>query len=202
MKPLETIFRSDKKYAVVTALCFIYGGFLIASFALQAYSLFWRTEIAGFPTETNGFPFIDGSGASPNPSQDFNESAADRNIGLRRFQREPAAALLAPTPLSWLGGGLISIFAGFAIMSLTRKKEIKRIKHETASNLLLPDEKKIIDLLRKSNYESTQARIAKETGLSKVQVHRAVKRLEAKGALEKHEYGLTNKIILNKELFE
>jgi len=202
MKPLETIFRSEKKYAVLMALCFIYGGFLIASFALQAYSLFWRTEIAGFPTETNGFPFIEGGSAPQNPGQDFNEFAPDRNIGARRFQREPAAALLAPTPLSWLAGGLISVFAGFAIMGLTRKKEIKRIKHETASNLLLPDEKKVIDFLRRSNYESTQSKIAKETGLSKVQAHRVIKRLEAKGALEKHEYGLTNKIILKKELFE
>jgi len=35
-----------------------------------------------------------------------------------------------------------------------------------------------------------------------VQVHRAIKRLEAKGVLEKHDYGLTNKIILKKEFVE
>jgi len=56
--------------------------------------------------------------------------------------------------------------------------------------------------LRSSHYESTQSRLAKETGLGKVQVHRAIKRLEAKGLIEKHDYGLTNKILLKKELFE
>ena len=66
----------------------------------------------------------------------------------------------------------------------------------------MPDEKKIIDVLKASSFESTQSKIVRETGLSKVQAHRAIKRLESKGVLEKHDYGLTNKIILKKELFE
>ncbi|MFH1224496.1 MAG: MarR family transcriptional regulator [Candidatus Diapherotrites archaeon] len=115
---------------------------------------------------------------------------------------EPLALLLSPVSLYWLIGGLVSIFAGFAIWSLIREKEIKQIKLETANNLLLPDERKVIDALKGANYEMTQAKLAKETGLGKVQVHRAVKRLEAKGVLEKHGYGLTNKIILKREVFE
>ncbi|MFH1586999.1 MAG: MarR family transcriptional regulator, partial [Candidatus Diapherotrites archaeon] len=66
----------------------------------------------------------------------------------------------------------------------------------------LPDEKALIETLKKFNYELTQSQLTKESGLTKVQVHRAVKKLEDKGVLEKHDYGLTNKIILKKELIE
>ena len=71
-----------------------------------------------------------------------------------------------------------------------------------ASNLLLPEEKKIIDSLMQNNLEATQAKLAKDTGMSKVQTHRAIKKLEAKGILEKHSFGMTNKILLKKELLE
>ncbi|MCX6802339.1 MAG: MarR family transcriptional regulator [Candidatus Diapherotrites archaeon] len=199
MKPLETFLHSDKKYVAIMVLCFLYGGYSIISFALQSYTLIWRTEIIGFPFEGR---FDDGSrkpfDANQLRANDTNESSA----AIGQQPRDPLAGLLSPVSLSWLFGGLISILAGLSIWNLIRKREIKKIKQETANNLLLPDERKVIDALKKSDFEMAQAKLARETGLSKVQVHRAVKRLEAKGVLEKHSYGLTNKIILKKELFD
>jgi hypothetical protein len=202
MKPLETFLHSDRKYVAIMVLCFLYGGYSILSFALQAYTVVWRTELIGFPVEGQG---IGRRAEDFNHSDDANRMrATDANFAsaARAIPQEPLAGMLSPIALSWLFGGIISIFAGLSIWNLIRKREIKKIKQETANNLLLPDEKKVIDALKKSNFEMAQAKLAKETGLSKVQVHRTVKRLEAKGVLEKHSYGLTNKIILKKELFD
>jgi uncharacterized membrane protein len=101
-----------------------------------------------------------------------------------------------------IAAAFISILAGLSIWQITRVRELKKLKQETTDNLLLPDEKTIIHFLKENGFESTQSRLVKETGLSKVQVHRILSRLEAKGVLEKHKYGLTNKIVLKKELFE
>lgn len=196
MKPLETFLHSDKKYVAIMVFCFLYGGYSILSFALQAYTSVWRVELIGFPVAGQG---------NDRRIEDFNRfRPEDGNFAstARSFPQEPLAGILSPIALSWFFGGMISILAGLSIWNLIRKREIKKIKQETANNLLLPDEKKVIDALKKSDFEMAQAKLARETGLSKVQVHRAVKRLEAKGVLEKHNYGLTNKIILKKELFD
>ncbi|MEM0360698.1 MAG: winged helix-turn-helix transcriptional regulator [Candidatus Diapherotrites archaeon] len=195
MKRLETFFNSDKKYAVIMILCFIYGGYAILSFLLQAYTAFWRIELLGFPMQGQGSP----------RTEDFNrfrQPDSNRLSNQRFITQEPLAQIVSPLSLSWLLSGIISLLAGLSIWHLVRKKEIKKIKQETANNLLLPDERKIIETLKKSNFEMLQSRIAKETGLSKVQVHRAIKRLEAKGILEKHTYGLSNKIMLKREFFD
>ncbi|MDD5162654.1 MAG: hypothetical protein PHD95_00415 [Candidatus ainarchaeum sp.] len=195
MKQNETIFRAKKKYFAIMFLCFLFGGFSLISFILQAYTVFWRIELVGFPL-------------GERISQSLPAEARDLNIDSNRFDRarfftpDPVQALLSPTSLFLIAGAVVSILAGIVIWSLVREKEIKAIKQETTNSLLLPDEKKIIDTLKKANFESTQSKLVKETGLSKVQVHRTIKRLESKGVLEKHNYGLTNKIILKKEFFE
>jgi hypothetical protein len=202
MKPLETFLHSDKKYVAIMVFCFLYGGYAILSFALQSYTAFWRVELMGFPVEGFGGARRMDDFNRLDDSNRFRPEDANLASAARSVPPEPLASILSPIALSWLFGGLISILAGLSIWNLIRKREIKKIKQETANNLLLPDEKKIIDALKKSNFEMVQAKLAKETGLGKVQVHRAVKRLEAKGVLEKHSYGLTNKIILKKELFD
>ncbi|MFA5125838.1 MAG: hypothetical protein WC462_02440 [archaeon] len=197
MKPIETILDSKKKHKLVMWLCILYGGFAIFLFALDAYSLVW-----------SGSTFF-----STNPQQrEFDQNrftSIDANFG-SDFNRErsgppmfnPLRIITSPSSILILISGLISLSAGFTIWNITREKEIKKIKQETAEYLLLPDEKKVIEVLKYNDYSLPQNKITKESGLTKVQVHRVLKRLETKGLIEKHEYGLTNKIVLKKELIE
>jgi uncharacterized membrane protein len=196
MKPDETIFKVKRKYVAVMLLCFLYGGFSLLLFLSQLYAVFWRSEIAG------GMPFENGINDLNNDLNRFPEGRPGSPEGLLRFPRDPLAILTSPNLLTYLVSGVVAILAGMTIWSLIREKEIKSIKQATASNMLLPDEKAVVETLKKFDYELTQSKLVKETHLSKVQVHRAIKRLESKGVLEKHGYGLTNKIILKKEFFE
>jgi hypothetical protein len=197
MKPNETKSKLKRRYFAVMLICFLFSGFSIISLIMQVYTSFWRTEFLGFPLEERNLRGPGFMTRDTNLPLDFN--VLERGIA---SPPDAMAVLFSPTSLYWLAGAIVSILAGIAIWNLAREKEIKQIRQETANNLLLPDEKKIIETLKKFDYELTQARLVKETGLGKVQVHRVIKRLEAKGILEKHDYGLTNKIILKKEFFE
>ncbi|MBI3035785.1 MarR family transcriptional regulator [Candidatus Woesearchaeota archaeon] len=64
----------------------------------------------------------------------------------------------------------------------------------------MPDEKIAIGELEKNNGALTQSELVRNTGLSKVKVHRIVKRLESLGIVKKYPYGVTNKIKLEKIL--
>ena len=167
-------------------------------FALDIYTLIWSGGTIFSPTGPLGnqsqpnFEIKDA-----NFPGDFNREAFG---GRALFS--PLRIISSPASILVLFSGIISLWAGLTIWGITRDKEIKKIKQETADYLLLPDEKKVIEALKKHDYSLTQSKITSESGLTKVQVHRVIKKLEMKGLVEKHEYGLTNKIVLKKELFE
>ena len=193
MKRTETIFRKERVFAVVMILCFLYGGYSVLSFAFQGYASFTRPD-----PDFNG---RDGNFFDRNNAQ-FPDSNFFRGAERQRAPGNRFEFVSTPLSLSYLFGGIVSLLAGFSILAMLREKEHKAIKSKTASEHLLPDEKKVIEALKNSGSEMAQSKIAFETGLNKVQVHRAVKRLESKGLIEKHQYGLTNKIVLKKGLFE
>lgn len=171
-------------------LCLLYGGFAIFYFLLDLYSIIWR-----------GNTFFGGEarGAFDGPI----EANRDLNRGfIPPNQFNPLRLISAPGSVMILLSGIIALLAGITIWRITREKEIKKIKQDAADQFLLPDEKLIIDALKKSGYSLTQSKITKDTGLNKVQVHRAIKRLEEKQLIDKHDFGLTNKITLKKEMFE
>jgi len=179
-------------------LCILYGGFAIILFAFDLYSAMWLGSSMFSTTpqireaDLNRTIIIDS-----NFERDLNHFRPEAlNIP------SPFRAVGSPGSIMVLVSGIISLAAGYTMWGLVREKEIKKIKQETADYLLMPDEKKVIDVLRKNNYTLAQSKIAYESGLNKVQVHRVIKRLETKGLVEKHEYGLTNKIVLKKELIE
>ena len=87
-------------------------------------------------------------------------------------------------------------------MNLLRAKETKELKKEVIESMILPDEKIVIKELERSNGEMTQSDLVRRTNLSKVKVHRIVKRLESLGIVSKYPYGITNKIKLEKSLYE
>lgn len=182
-------------------LCFLYGGFSLIAFLTAGYTNFWRSEIMESPLLPR--EFLTRNGADSNGLPSF---PADTNFvpfgGAGLPSRDPLAIFSSPISIIFLFGGIISILAGIGIWHLMREKEIKKIREETANHLLLPEERKVLDAIKNSNMESTQSRLTSETGLNRVQIHRIINRLEAKGILEKHKYGLTNKIILKKEIFE
>lgn len=192
MKQTETIFRKERFFAVVMVLCFLYGGYSILSFGFQGYASFTRPDLPFNGKDAN---FLDRNNG------EFPDANFFRDIR-QRGPRNRLEFIYAPLSLSYLFGGIVSLLAGISILAMLREKEHKDIKRKMAGELLLPDEKKLIEALKKAGSEMTQSKLAMETGLSKVQVHRAVKRLESKGVIEKHRYGLTNKIVLKKGLFE
>lgn len=85
-------------------------------------------------------------------------------------------------------------------MNLLRAKETKELKKDVIDSMILPDEKLMIKELEKNNGELTQSELVKKIGLSKVKVHRIIKRLESLGIIRKRHYGVTNKIKLEKIL--
>ena len=87
-------------------------------------------------------------------------------------------------------------------MNLLRAKETKELKKDVIESMILPDEKIIIKELERNNGEMTQSDLVRRTNLSKVKVHRIVKRLESLGIVSKYPYGITNKIKLEKSLYE
>lgn len=198
MKPIETIINSKKTHKAIMWVSLLYGGFAIILFIMEMYSAIWF-----------GSSFINASeqirSTDLNFQSDVNRSDlrdSNKVFGVPRIPMTPLRAMTSPASILILLSGLISLAGGFTILSITKQHEIKKIKQDTADYLLLPDEKKVIQVLKEGGYSLPQNKITKESGLSKVQVHRVLKRLEAKGLIEKHEYGLTNKIVLKKEFLE
>ena|SRR3989338_1443411 len=196
MKQIETFLQSHKKYDVLMILCFLYGGFLIFLFLFNVYSDYWRFE---YRPEPNLFIGIRGQDSNQDSNFPPRGILGDRN---ERLFSTPLSRATSPVSLFLFLGGLISLLSGLAIWRLTKRKETAKIKEMVTDNLLLPDEKAVIKALKELDFNATQSMLSKKTGLNKVQVHRAIKRLEAKKLVRKHEFGMTNKIILEKEYFE
>ncbi len=200
MKQNETIFKAKNKPVAVMILCFLYAGFAFITISFLFYNSIVTPNFTPDTFFQKGFKDVNAFSGD-----DFNQNL----LGSKKLSKangfnlfNPVRFVSSPSLLIFLISGSIALLAGITIWGTVREKEIRSIKRETSNNLLLPDEKALTEALKKSNYELTQAKLVKETGLSKVQVHRAIKRLEAKGVLEKHGYGLTNKIILKREFFE
>jgi uncharacterized membrane protein len=99
-------------------------------------------------------------------------------------------------------GAIVSIFAGISLLSLLRKKERKELKKGMIDTLTNPEEKKIIDILEENNGELTQSELVKQSGISKVKIHRIIKHLENLQVVSKFPYGVTNKVILTNKHHE
>ena len=84
-------------------------------------------------------------------------------------------------------------------MDLLKKKEAKELAKNIVDSMILPNEKLIIAELENHGGELTQSELVKNTGLSKVNIHRIVKRLESLNMVNKLSYGMTNKIKLIKK---
>lgn len=92
---------------------------------------------------------------------------------------------------------LITTFlSGIIIHNNLSTKEKREIKSKVINDILLPEELSVIRLLEQNNNELTQKELVVKSGLNKLKVSRVVKRLEFLKIIEKHPYGMTNKIRL------
>jgi len=189
---LKKIRGKNSKYYAVMIACFLYGGYAIISFMLMLTASVWRMELLGIHP-------IDNQDIQPDINRMYD---VNRPNGMGREMFNPVNFMANPLSFTALGSGILCLLAGLTIWHMLRKEERKEIRNKAASTFLLPDENRIIETLRKGNGELTQAKLTLESGLSKVQVHRALKKLEDRELIEKHKYGLTNKIILKKELLD
>jgi len=170
------------KYSVVMILLFLVGGFSCVLYIFAGYSFVWGFETFSFLRPRPG-----------NASIDENRTLENRTI-----QPNPEAILVSPFALFFLIEGILSIAGGISLWQLIREKELTTVKENISSLLLTPEEKAIIDELKKAGGKLNQNQLVKKTGLSKVKVHRALVKLEIRKVVKKYPYGLTNKIILEK----
>jgi len=175
-----------RKFVAVMVLCFIFGGYFILSYISQVHLTYSRAQFFDNITK-NASITATGNGS-------FRGPARPGELTLNRA--------LSPESLIYLLGGIMFIIAGLSIWYLVREKEINAIKEEITDAFLLPEEKHILDELKKSGGEAMQRELVRKTGLSKVRVHRVLNKLEAKGIIKRHPYGLTKKIVLSKKIYK
>lgn len=178
-------------------LCFLFGGYSLILYLTQVYSIIWQTEtIVGIGREGGNFSI-------PVFSRDLRTgNISGENISLpperRFFIDNPSSLLFSPFSLTFLAISIISILAGFSILSLVRDKEIKAARKKIIDVFLLPDEKKIMNEIEKYGGSLTQSELVKTTGLSRVKIHRIIRNLEKKNLIVKQQYGMTNKIVIKR----
>lgn len=172
-----------RKHNIVMVLCFLVGGFSIIMFMFQMYSSVWSMEFRNEPRFENNFT-------------DVNRTF-ERPPGFREI---PVSMFTSPFSFMFLLSGITLLMGGISIWMLTKEKDISHEKEKITSLLLMPEERIIIDELKKSKGNMIQSQLVKKTGMSKVKIHRIVNRLAAKGIVKKYQYGLTNKIVLEKEV--
>ena len=172
------------KYIAVMILCFIFGGYFILTYISQVYFAYGAEQVA----ERNGRDFnISGS-----------PDALNRTLPARgdpQFNR-----IFSSNQLINLLSGIMFIVAGISVARLSREREMKVIKEEITDIFLLPEEKEVMELLRRSAEGATQNELVRKTGLSKVKVHRILSKLETRGIVKRHPYGLTKKVVLAKKV--
>lgn len=197
MKQVEK--RNNKRtfYWTVAILCLIYGGVSLILSVQQAYFLHGREHIFSPSNFTRDIPRTISQNNFPHDNLTRNISSRQPVPAEERFR-----APFMLTLFTSFFGSLVSILAGISLLNLLRKKETKEIKKDIIEAMILPDEKFVIHELEKSNGEITQSELVKRTKLSKVKVHRIIKRLESLEIVKKYPYGLTNKIKLEKHIWD
>ena len=182
---MEMLYR---KHTIIMMLCFLFGGFAIISYGTQVYSALWEPSLmSSLRGETENFSNF------PTPNETNFSGFRERQV-----IQNPAGIIFSPISVALLLTGIVSIVGGFSIWDLTREKEIKSAKKVLLDSFLMPEEKKVVEEIEKHGGAIKQNELAKNTGFSRVKIHRIIKNLESKNLIVKNEYGMTNKIVLKK----
>ncbi|MCW8965149.1 MAG: winged helix-turn-helix transcriptional regulator [Candidatus Pacearchaeota archaeon] len=155
---------------ILMYICFIYSGIAFEFVYIQLFPLFNNSKNYALPPP----PFV------------YDEI----------YKTTPSYIIYIV--LVCLLGSIISLLAGISLYNINKKKETQIISENWIENITTKDDKKIIDLLKENNSILTQSQIVKESGLTKVKVHRIIQKLKKYNLIEKIKYNQTNKIILKK----
>lgn len=100
-------------------------------------------------------------------------------------------------------GVFVGIFTYYFLSkSFSKEKEKLFGNVEKTLDFLSPEEKNIVSALIKNNGALAQNKLTNMTKIDSVRLHRRLSNLETRGILNKNKNGMTNKIILNKDLRE
>ncbi len=194
--------ENNKIYSIIMIACFIYSGLSLGMFVFQVTSVSKVTSFESFLFETFN-------------TQDIHmeDILNDENYLQNLFQYNIIEITFYINLVLSLLGFLISLVAGIYLLKLikdkesrtrykeikTKKEEVKEFKEDFIESVTMPEEKIVIQELKKNNNELTQSELVKKSGLSKVKIHRIIKRLEKLKIIEKLPYGMTNKIKLKEK---
>jgi len=192
-------FDKHKWHIIVMVLCFVYAGVSLVVFAFQINSLIQsekieqhRNEMVEFGLQLNESNFSEFDPRRP----------VNSNFSERGFLGDRRTNLFYPVIIISILGSAISILAGLSLMDLLKKKEKKELTRSVIDTMTTPEEKLVIKELEAADGELTQSELVKKTKLSKVKVHRIIKRLEQLKVISKYPYGITNKIKLEKKVYQ
>lgn len=198
---MKLLYDKHKWHVIIMVLCFIYGGVSLVVFALQTNSLIQAEKLEQRINERTEQE-IQINETDLNTSSIFQRQGFDPNFSRRGFWGGRRTSFSYPVMIISLLGSVISILAGISLMDLLKKKEKKELTKSVIDTMTTPEEKLVIKELEEADGELTQSELVKKTKLSKVKVHRIVKRLEQLKIVNKYPYGVTNKIKLEKEIIE
>jgi len=197
--------RRSALYTVAMMLCFIYGGISFFFFLTQIMPIV-APEFGPAPAFMERIELEPQNYSNVSMMQNWTPPARDQSLNatherITRFQTRVTAYFLTVIFIS-LFGSAIAIVAGLAIYLLMRKKDRRELTKSVIDVVTTPEEKLVLKELEENGGQMTQAELAKRTKLTKVKIHRVVKRLESIGIVSKYSYGMTNKIKLEKKIFQ
>lgn len=179
---------NKRLYSIIMIACFIYSGLSLALFIFQVTSVAKVSSFESFLSEVFNTKDVY-----------LEDILEDKNYFQTLLQYNLIEiAFYSSLVLSFLGF-LITLIAGLYLLQLMKHKDIQVFKKSFIESVTTSEEKIIIQELEKNNNELTQSELVKKSGLSKVKVHRIIKRLERLKIIEKFPYGMTNKIKLKEK---
>ena len=91
---------------------------------------------------------------------------------------------------------LASGLSGTVLYGKASMKEKAPETHSVETVKVQPDGERLVELLRGSKGTMTQSELVRKSGMDKLRVSRAIKKLERLHVVRKHPYGMTNNITL------
>jgi len=192
---------ANLRYTAVMVLSFMFGGFLLTTYAFTAYTMLWTSE------NTIILDGINHTEQAINDSRMTERREIDHSREVPGFPPfiqkrpireniDPIEFLTSPFMMFTLIGGLVSMAGAISIRTLTHKKAVIKLKEDLKELYLTDEEKKVMSILEAASPDMTQKELTDRTMYSRVKVHRLLQRLEAKKLIRRIPCGQTYKILV------